>query len=472
PSPQDFAGVDDPIRQERLTKLLDMAFWHNDVGNLDAAVLAAEAALTINPNGATAHSLLGTLYEKKGNDEKAIAHIEAVLELNPNSAADAAKLEMLRRGVRAMATPPPAGFRWIPPALAGTGLGNVMGRVADISERATTTSATSGGGGFSERIASWNLKERKIGGLAMVPMLYSGAAAFAVIVICIVAIRSSSPATATPERLVTVATTPSPVPNSSFADPSRGTVSPFTSQSNALSIARNVPTSPDSLRPPFTVKSLESTPDPFAERLASPAGTKPLTTRRTTTTALPQRPFQQRVASAYGSQPGQLPPLQLRAIPTESNGMLAPAPVSAPPITASLESMPRHTVVVTGLGNGSNSSNNTQNYSAQDNNGGQSPSGATPIIRITVHDGGDSSDSSSVNRSTSSGRSSESGGGDGFQQTALSLQSQGNYRGARAAYEKAIRTYKADIAAGRNAESAQRGLQACQTGLQICQQSE
>ncbi|MEO7717919.1 MAG: hypothetical protein ABIY70_17095, partial [Capsulimonas sp.] len=185
-----------------------------------------------------------------------------------------------------------------------------------------------------------------------------------------------------------------------------------------------------------------------------------------------QRPFQQRVASSYGSQPGQLPPLQLHAIPTESNGMLAPAPVSAPPIAASLESMPRHTVVVSGLGNGSNSSNNTQNYSAQDNNGGQSPSGATPIIRITVHDGGDSSDSSSVNRSTSSGRSSEGGGGDGFQQMALSLQSQGNYRGARAAYEKAIRTYKADIAAGRNAESAQRGLQACQTGLQICQQSE
>ena len=136
--PQDFAGVEDPIRQERLTKLLDMAFWHNDVGNLDAAVLAAEAALTINPNSTTAHSLLGTLYEKKGNDAQAIAHVEAVLELNPDSAADAAKLEMLRRGVRAMAVPPPVGFRWIPPALAGSSLGEAVGRFADRSERASS----------------------------------------------------------------------------------------------------------------------------------------------------------------------------------------------------------------------------------------------------------------------------------------------------------------------------------------------
>ncbi|BDI30522.1 hypothetical protein CCAX7_25730 [Capsulimonas corticalis] len=446
-----------------------MAFWHNDVGNLDAAILAAEAALTINPNSTTAHSLLGTLYEKKGNDALAIEHVEAVLQLNPDSAADAAKLEMLKRGVRAMAAPTPVGFRWIPPALAGTSLGNVMGRFGDLSDRGAAGGASNAApsGGLSERIASWNLSERKIGGLQLLPVLYSGTAAIAVFAICFGVVRSSSrPATASPERVVSVNTPPASVNGSAFTDPSRTSPAPFTSQPAPFSVARNAPVTADSLRPPFSAKNLDSTPDPFSETLTSGVGTKPLLSRRPA--ALPERSFHSRSASSnIGGGPVPLPPLQLRAVGSDSNNLLSPAPVSAPPMAA-IEALPRHTVVVPALGEngGSDSSQDAQN-------GGQSSSGGTPIIRITVHDGGsDSSSSSGVNRSGSNGGGSSDSGGDSFQQTALSLQSQGNYRGARAAYEKAIRTYKADIAAGRNQESAQRGLQACQTGLQICQQSE
>lgn len=475
PNPQDFDGVEDPLRQERLTKLLDMAFWHLDVGNLDAAVLASEAALTINPRSTTAHSLLGTLYEKKGNDAKAIAHVESVLEINPNSEADAAKLEMLRRGVRAMAVPPPAGFRWIPPALAGSSLGDAVGRVADISERVAT-----GGPGarLSDRIADWKLGERKIGGLQMLPVLYSAAAAVLVFAVCFGAIRSSRSAGAAPEQIVSVTASPSPVNGSAFADPSRVALVPAASRPAPFSAPGNTFGSSDALHPPFTAKNLDSTPDPFSERLASPAGTKPLTTSRIA--SLPQRGRTHRVASAaMGGEPGALPALQLHAIAPSADGMLAPAPVAAP-LMASVEPMNRHTVVVPALGGGDQSQpQDGAQYGGAQNSGSQyggdqQSNGPAPIIRITVHDAGDNSpDSLGVGRNIIHGRSPDGGGGgDSFQQTALSLQSAGNYRAARAAYEKAIHTFKADIAAGRNQESAQRGLQACQTGLQICKQSE
>jgi len=114
--------LDLPVNQsdetlDKLTRLLDMAFWHNEAGNRDAAITAAEAALAINPNSTTAHSLLGTLYEKRGDDAAAIAHFEAVLALNPDSAADAAKLDQLRRGVHVKAVAPPASHVWLPPGL-------------------------------------------------------------------------------------------------------------------------------------------------------------------------------------------------------------------------------------------------------------------------------------------------------------------------------------------------------------------
>ena len=64
-SVQDLAQGQSDETLDRLTRLLDMAFWHNEAGNVAAAITAGEAALAINPNSTTAHSLLGSLYEKK-----------------------------------------------------------------------------------------------------------------------------------------------------------------------------------------------------------------------------------------------------------------------------------------------------------------------------------------------------------------------------------------------------------------------
>ena len=120
--------VEDTVQQERLTQFLDMAFWHTEAGNTDAAVRACNAALAIHPHSTTAHSLLGSLYEKKGDDAQAIEHFEQVLALNPNSEADRAKLEQIRNGIHSQPVRPSPLYHWLPPALAHF-------RVADWAEK-------------------------------------------------------------------------------------------------------------------------------------------------------------------------------------------------------------------------------------------------------------------------------------------------------------------------------------------------
>ena len=94
----DHDHVDDAVQQERLAQFLDMAFWHTEAGNTDAAVRACRRRPGDQPNSTTAHSLLGSLYEKKGDDARAVEHFERVLALNPDSEADRAKLAAAPRG--------------------------------------------------------------------------------------------------------------------------------------------------------------------------------------------------------------------------------------------------------------------------------------------------------------------------------------------------------------------------------------
>ena len=123
--------VEDAAQQERLTQFLDMAFWHTEAGNTDAAVRACQAALAIHPDSTTAHSLLGSLYEKKGDDAQAIQHFEQVLALNPDSEADRAKLEQLREGIHTQPVKPSGLYRWLPPALAHSPVAGLVEKVAE-----------------------------------------------------------------------------------------------------------------------------------------------------------------------------------------------------------------------------------------------------------------------------------------------------------------------------------------------------
>jgi len=86
PSPEDLAAAD---------RLLTEAFALSDQGRLTEAVRVAQQVLSHNPNSTTAHSLLGTLYERLGNRDAAIREYQAVLTLSPGSTADRQRLNEL-----------------------------------------------------------------------------------------------------------------------------------------------------------------------------------------------------------------------------------------------------------------------------------------------------------------------------------------------------------------------------------------
>ena len=414
---------------DQLTRLLDMAFWHNEAGNQDAAITAAEAALSINPSSTTAHSLLGTLYEKRGDDAEAIAHFEAVLALNPDSPADAAKLDQLRRGVHVKAAASPVSHVWLPPGLV---------RLAPTLKQKWTTLSAS---------------DQKTAGLQRRPLLAAGAAAGLVLFSGLLLLRPWARAdTGETQTHTMVASAPSTVAanHSAFAGGETTPISPPMVLTPGTSSGFSSYISP----PPAPTG-----PDPFA-------GVVPSTTARTSVMAgaspvwsLPTVP---RLTAAARRRLArrELPSLPLRLTALPSSGDLAPAPVTLPdgmPM-ATVASIPRHTVVVNSLG--------------QDSPGRQD-TGVTPgsHIRITVRQA-TSADTDRVASAVGEGGADESLQANVYQQRALSLQQGGDYGKARAAYARAIRAYQGQITTGRDIDTAQRGLAACQTGIQICQQSQ
>jgi len=403
---------------DKLTRLLDMAFWHNEAGNREAAIVAAEAALAINPGSTTAHSLLGTLYEKKGDDEAAIGHFEAVLALNPNSAADAAKLDQLRRGIHVQAAAPPAAHLWLPPAVVKLAP-QVRQRWADLA---------------GSRVRPGVLQRR--------PLMAAAAATGAVLICGLLLMRPWA-------RAETVVTYPVSAPAPVTAGPNPLAL-PNTAPAPSAPPMVLMPAPSSSTSPPVSYAApLVTAHDPFAGRASALAPAAP--PRWSLPAGPPRRAARGRNARR------DLPALRLAALPAVGGTGIAPAPVALPegvPL-ATVEALPQHTVVVGSLA-------------------GRAPLGSAADlpahIHITVHQArGGEADASPA---PLGGGSDEGAKADSYQQRALSLQQGGDYRQARLSYQSAIRDYEAQIAAGQDVETAQRGLAACQTGLQICQQSQ
>lgn len=410
---------------DRLTRLLDMAFWHNEAGNVAAAITASEAALAINPNSTTAHSLLGSLYEKKGDDAQAIKHFEAVLTLNPESAADAAKLDQIRRGVHVKAVAPPITHQLVPPVLVKLGP-TLRQKWAGLADMGAGRPA-----------------------LQRQPLYAAGAVTAGVLLLGLLVARPWASA-----ETVTPPVSPPP--------PAVGVDRSAFSSGAIPSPTVNAPAPPLVLTPaPSTGGSSYPAPmltvrDPFAGRAptAAPPAASP-------SWALP--PVPSHSASRRRRQAGRdLPPLRLTALPAvSSDGGLAPAPVTVPSgvgvPSASFASIPQHTVVV----------GSVAGFAPAEMQQAEPPS----HIRITVHqvkdaDGGESSAPSGDGQSDGAAKAAS------YQESALSLQQGGEFKQARLAYQRAIRAYEAQIGSGQDVETAQRGLAACQTGLQICQQSQ
>jgi len=426
---------------DKLTRLLDMAFWHNEAGNQDAAITAAEAALAINSNSTTAHSLLGTLYEKRGDDAQAIAHFESVLALNPDSAADAAKLDQLQRGVHVRAVTPPAAHLWLPPGL------------VRLSPKVMQK--------WSVLTASVVKQTDKSSGLPRRPLYAAGAAAVLVLATGLLLLRPWARADAgtlsAPAMLVTAPASTS-VGRSAFAGngPAVPTNSPPTISPPMVLTA--APATVAATYSPVYYPPARTGPDPFA-------GTVPtmLASRREGSAPSPvwSLPAVPRLTAAARRRLAHrdLPALRLTALPAVGTGELAPAPISLPegvPL-ATVAGIPQHTVVVNSLGQSAVPGFDSGPVSASH-------------IHITVRNSSPSDTDPAADSGEGGGE--DAAKADTYQQRALSLQQGGDFGQARAAYQRAIRAYQSQIASGHEVETAQRGLAACQTGLQICQQSQ
>lgn len=81
---------------ERVTALMERAYRFRKSGELNAAIALCQEAISIKPDSAAAHSMLGQLCESIGDREKAILEYETVVQLNPGSVADRLKLDQLR----------------------------------------------------------------------------------------------------------------------------------------------------------------------------------------------------------------------------------------------------------------------------------------------------------------------------------------------------------------------------------------
>jgi hypothetical protein len=89
------AAPDPASTETRVEQLLREAFEAMDRGDLDQAAGTVLAAMALSPDSASAHSVLGIIYERQGRIPEAVAQFERVLEINPESTADREKLNEL-----------------------------------------------------------------------------------------------------------------------------------------------------------------------------------------------------------------------------------------------------------------------------------------------------------------------------------------------------------------------------------------
>jgi tetratricopeptide (TPR) repeat protein len=81
--------------EDRARRLLEEAFRLSEEGRVLAAIQTCQQAVATNPNSTSAHSLLGTLYERQGDRENAIREYEQVLTLSPGSTVERRRLNEL-----------------------------------------------------------------------------------------------------------------------------------------------------------------------------------------------------------------------------------------------------------------------------------------------------------------------------------------------------------------------------------------
>lgn len=87
-----------PEEHIKIGELIYAAYKHKEAGEIESAILACQGALALNDANASAHSLLGSLYELKGDIHAAVSEYEYAAKLVPENDAYRSKLEALKNG--------------------------------------------------------------------------------------------------------------------------------------------------------------------------------------------------------------------------------------------------------------------------------------------------------------------------------------------------------------------------------------
>jgi len=82
-----------------ITELISRAFTLLEQGDLTQAHSVVDAAIALDPDNSSAHSLRSILFEREGKIAEAIRELELVVAQNPNSSTDRAKLAVLQGNV-------------------------------------------------------------------------------------------------------------------------------------------------------------------------------------------------------------------------------------------------------------------------------------------------------------------------------------------------------------------------------------
>jgi hypothetical protein len=106
PAAGPVAPMDEQV-EEHLRKALALL----DQGNANDALVAAQAALALEPSSPFGHSVLAHVYDRQGRTAEAIQQLEIVLRVHPQSTADREKLAALTEAAAPIAVQAPAPSR-------------------------------------------------------------------------------------------------------------------------------------------------------------------------------------------------------------------------------------------------------------------------------------------------------------------------------------------------------------------------
>ena len=409
---------------ERVASLLSAAFTLAEQKRYEQAIPIAEEAALLLPDSTSAHALLANLYEHTERDLRAVAEMEKVVALNPDSPADREKLEQLKRGVHVLPRPVTLAADdkekrrpfpvWAGAVLAGATAACVLGIGVSFLGRDTTPRPA----------ASTNRP-------APNPNTQSPAS-----------VITSDPATvAQAQAMASRKGVPPPagvVRDDPFAALGKRPVAP-------------PPAAPTNPALPNSALPLAARPPRLLPPVASAANLAPVR---------PLRPLRVAPGVGEGGGGGTLPPI-----------IAAPPPPGNTNATFGTTTSPAPPPVETGKPANGGRGDGYIRISVGppvDNGGGGNPApapvtGGTPLSRARrLQSAGRYSEAvSAYQEATSSGA-----GGEAHQGIAQSYRHLGNDNAARAAYREALRSYEAQVAAGRNVAGAKQGIAACKAALE------